>query len=227
MVTDQYTFDNPVTRYPAVEPSGDEIPEPGLQSEMDSAPDLGELTYRGSGRLQGRKALITGGDSGIGAAVAIAFAREGADVAIVYLPAEEGDAQRVVGLIEDAGQKGVAIPGDITQVSFCHELVHKAVDGLGGLDILVNNAGKQVYVESLEDLSEEQFEETMRTNVFAMFWITKAALTHLAPGSTPINTTSMESYKPSPILVDYATTKAAINAFSKALAQQLAPRESG
>ena len=196
----------------------------GLDSKMDDLADRGESTYRGSGRLTGRKALITGGDSGIGAAVAIAYAREGADVAIVYLPEEESDAKKVVALIEEAGRTAVAIPGDITDHDFAVGAVATAVEGLGGLDILVNNAGKQQFVEDFLELSDEQFDETFKTNVYAMFWMTKAALPHLAPGSSIISTSSIQAYQPSPTLVDYASTKATINTFSKALAQQLAPK---
>ena len=224
MTTTQYTFDDPTTRYPSIEPQEQQQSEPGEQSKLDPVPDIGENTYLGTGRLTGRKALITGADSGIGAAVALAFAREGADVAISYLPSEQSDADRIVALIEAAGRRAVSLPGDLLDSETCIRMVESAVDGLGGLDILVNNAGKQVYAEKLEDLSDEQFAETMRVNVFAMFWITKAALPHLKPGSTIINTTSVEAYEPAPILIDYATTKAAINAFSKGLAQQLAPR---
>jgi NAD(P)-dependent dehydrogenase (short-subunit alcohol dehydrogenase family) len=223
MTIDQYTFDNPVDRYESITPPEQSQPEPGLDAELSPIADLGEKTYRGTGRLVGRKALVTGADSGIGAAVAIAFAREGADVALSYLPSEEEDARRIVGLVEEAGRTAVAIPGDISTSENSRELVAAAVEGLGGIDILVNNAGKQVYCESLADLTDEQFDETMKTNIYAMFWITKAALPHLAPGSTIINTTSVQAYEPSPILVDYATTKAAINTFTKALAQQLAP----
>jgi NAD(P)-dependent dehydrogenase (short-subunit alcohol dehydrogenase family) len=224
MATDQYTFENPVDRYPSIEPPEQSQDEPGLGQKLDPVPDLGELTYRGTGRLAGRKALVTGGDSGIGAAVAIAFAREGADVAIAYLPDEEPDAKRIAGLIEDAGQKAVLIPGDLGRAENCRAAARRAVEQLGGIDILVNNAGKQVYSTDLEELSDEQFDETMRTNVYAMFWLTKAVLPHLPAGSTIINTTSIEAYEPAPILVDYATTKAAINTFSKALAGQLAAR---
>jgi NAD(P)-dependent dehydrogenase (short-subunit alcohol dehydrogenase family) len=225
MATDQYTFSNPVTRYPTIEPPEDQFQrEPGLDADLQPQADHGEDSYRGSGRLEGRKALITGADSGIGAAVAIAFAREGADVALSYLPTEEKDANRIVGLIQDAGRTAIAIPGDISDAAFCRELVTRAVDGLGGLDILVNNAGKQVYVEKLEDLSDEQFDDTFKTNVYAMFWITKAALPHLPAGSTIINTTSIQAYQPAPILLDYASTKATINAFSKGLSEQVADR---
>jgi NAD(P)-dependent dehydrogenase (short-subunit alcohol dehydrogenase family) len=224
MTPDQFAFDNPVTRYDRVEPPVQHQPEPGLQGPMTPVPDLGETTYRGLGRLTGRRALITGGDSGIGGAVAIAFAREGADVAISYLPEEEPDARHVLEQIEAAGRVGIGLPGDITDPAHCRSLVADAVEGLGGLDIVVNNAGKQLAVESVEELSDEQFELTFRTNVFATFWITKAALPHLGAGSVIISTASLEAYQPSPDRLDYAATKAAINNLSKGLAQQLAPR---
>ncbi|GAA2082065.1 SDR family oxidoreductase [Microbacterium hatanonis] len=223
-MADQYTFDNPVTRYARVEPPVQHQSEPGVQGEMTPVPDLGEKTYRGTGRLTGRKALITGGDSGIGGAVAIAFAREGADVAIVHLPDEQADADHVLGLVREAGRTGVSIATDISDAAACRALVAEAVEALGGLDILVNNAGKQVAVDRVEDLSDEQFEETFRTNVFANFWITKAALAHLPAGASIINTASLEAYKPAPDRLDYAATKAAVNNLSKGLAQQLAPR---
>jgi len=224
MTRDQYTFDDPRTRYPAISPDVQQQPEPGLQSQMDPVPDLGEDTYRGMARLAGRKALITGGDSGIGAAVAIAYAREGADVAITYLPEEEPDARHVVELIEAAGRTAVAIPGDLTDPAFCRELVERAVEGLGGLDALVNVAGKQVWQQKIEDITDEQFDATFKTNVYAAFWIIKAALPHLGPGSTIINTASLEAYTPAPDRLDYATTKGAINNFSKGLATQLVER---
>ncbi|MFL2000054.1 SDR family oxidoreductase [Microbacterium sp. A1-JK] len=223
-MADQYTFDNPVTRYARVEPPVQHQSEPGVQGEMTPVPDLGETSYRGSGRLTGRKALITGGDSGIGGAVAIAFAREGADVAIVHLPDEQADADHVLELVREAGRTGVSIATDISDAAACRALVAEAVEALGGLDILVNNAGKQVAVDRVEDLSDEQFEETFRTNVFANFWITKAALAHLPAGASIINTASLEAYKPAPDRLDYAATKAAVNNLSKGLAQQLAPR---
>lgn len=221
---DQYAFQNPVTRYPSISPPIQDQPEPGLDRDLEPQTDRGEESYRGTGRLAGRKALITGADSGIGAAVAIAFAREGADVALSYLPVEEPDAQKVAAIIRECGQNAVALSGDISEASTARDLVANAVEQLGGLDIIVNNAGRQIAVEKLEDLSDEQFEETFKTNIFAMFWITKAALPHLAPGSSIINTTSIQAYNPSPTLIDYASTKAAINNFSKGLAQQLAPR---
>ncbi|OOB89931.1 glucose 1-dehydrogenase [Rathayibacter sp. VKM Ac-2630] len=221
---DQYTFQDPTKMYSEIDPEEQYQEGAGLDSKMDDLADRGESTYRGSGRLTGRKALVTGGDSGIGAAVAIAYAREGADVAIVYLPEEESDAKKVVALIEEAGRTAVAIPGDITDHDFAVGAVATAVEGLGGLDILVNNAGKQQFVEDFLELSDEQFDETFKTNVYAMFWMTKAALPHLAPGSSIISTSSIQAYQPSPTLVDYASTKATINTFSKALSQQLAPK---
>ncbi len=223
-MTDQYTFQNPVTQYAPIDTEQPELAEPGLETELTPRADLGQDTYRGTGRLTGRRALITGGDSGIGGATAIAFAREGADVAISYLPEEEPDAQRIVALIEEAGRTAVALPGDISSPTAARALVDAAVDGLGGLDILVNNAGKQVSIDKLEDLTDEQFDQTFKTNVYALFWITKAALPHLPEGSSIINTSSIQAYSPSETLVDYATTKASINTISKALAQQLAPR---
>ena len=221
---DQYTFQDPVTRFPSISPPIQDQPEPGLDRDLNPRTDRGEESYKGTGRLKGRRALITGADSGIGAAVAIAFAREGADVAMSYLPVEEPDARKVAALIRECGQKAATLPGDISVPTQARELVAQAIKQLGGLDIIVNNAGKQIAVESLEDLSDEQFEETFKTNIFAMFWIIKAALPHLEPGSTIINTTSVQAYNPSPTLVDYAATKAAINNFTKGLAQQLAPR---
>ena len=221
---DQYTFQNPVDRFPTITPPKQDQPEPGLDADLEPKTDRGEESYRGTGRLEGRKALITGADSGIGAAVAIAYAREGADVALAYLPEEEEDAQEIVRLVEAAGRKAVALPGDVRDAAYCARLVSDAVEALGGLDILVNNAGKQVAVENLEDLSDEQLDDTFKTNIYAFFRITKAALPHLPAGSSIINTTSIQAYNPSPFLLDYASTKAAINNFTKGLAQQLAPK---
>ncbi len=197
-------------------------PWPGLTSKMTPRPDHGETSYKGSGRLQGRKALLTGGDSGIGRAAAIAFAREGADVAINYLPAEEADAQEVVALVRAAGRKAVAIPGDIKDEAFCKRLVADAARQLGGLDILVNNAARQFSRDSILDITTAEFDETFKTNVYAMFWITKAAVPLLKPGSTIINTASVNAYNPGENLLDYASTKGAIVIFTKGLAKQLA-----
>lgn len=207
--------------YPAPPFAEQPQPVPGLASKMIPVPDHGETSYRGSGRLEGRKALITGGDSGIGRAVAIAYAREGADVAINYLPEEESDAVEVIKLIEAEGRKAFAIPGDIRTEAFCQTLVKEAATKLGGLDILVNNAGRQQFNESIRTLSTEDFDATFKTNVYAMFWITKAAVDYLPRGASVINTSSVQAYQPSEILLDYAQTKACIVAFTKSLAQQL------
>jgi hypothetical protein len=197
---------------------------PGLASKMIPPPDHGEKSYRGSGRLFGRKALITGGDSGIGRAAAIAFAREGADVAFGYLPVEESDAREVVELIRAAGRKAIPLPGDIREEAFCTKLVADAVAGLGGLDILVNNAARQQARPSLAAISNEDFDATFKTNVYALFWITKAALNHLPAGAAIINTTSIQAYDPAANLVDYSQTKSCIVSFTKSMAKQLAPR---
>jgi NAD(P)-dependent dehydrogenase (short-subunit alcohol dehydrogenase family) len=224
-MTDQYTLQDPATQYPGPEFEAQQQPAPGLAKDMtDPKPDHGEQTYRGTGRLTDRKAIVTGADSGIGRAVAIAFAREGADVVLSYLPAEEDDAKEVVALVEEAGRKAVAVPGDLRDEQTCTALVAKAVEELGGLDVLVNNAGKQQAVEDIAELTTEQFDATFRTNIYATFWLSKAALAHMGPGSTIINTTSVQAYMPSPTLVDYASTKAAINAFTKALGGQVASR---
>lgn len=220
-VPPQATKRNPLTQYPKPPFPEQRQEPPGLASMMDPRPDHGEKSYRGAGKLIGRKALITGGDSGIGRAAAIAFAREGADVAINYLAVEEPDAREVVQLIEAEGRKAVAIPGDIRDEGFCGRLVAQAVESLGGLDILVNNAAKQAAQQSILDVTTEQFDATFKTNVYAMFWITKAALPHLAEGATIINTSSIQAYEPSASLLDYAQTKACIVSFTKSLAKQL------
>jgi NAD(P)-dependent dehydrogenase (short-subunit alcohol dehydrogenase family) len=218
------TTENPVDKYPKPPFPEQQQPWPGLTGKMDPVPDHGEKTYVGSGRLAGRKALITGGDSGIGRAAAIAFAREGADVAINYLPAEQPDAEEVEALIKDAGQKALLLPGDIKDEGFCKRLVEQTVKGLGGLDILVNNAARQFARDSILDISSEQFDETFKTNVYAMFWITKAAIPHLKPGAAIINTVSVNSYDPSENMIDYAATKGAMMIFTKGLAKQLAEK---
>ena len=196
-------------------------PWPGLTSKMTPKPDHGEKSYVGSGRLAGRKALITGGDSGIGRAAAIAFAREGADVAISYYPSEEPDAREVVQLIQQAGRKAVALPGDIRDEAFCGKMVGDAIAGLGGLDLLVSNAARQHSADSILKLSTDNFDWTMKTNVYAMFWIVKAAIPHMPPGSAIVCTTSANAYNPAPDLLDYAMTKGAIMVFVKALAKQM------
>ena len=223
-MTDQLTFTNPITQYTMPDPPEQSQEGPGLDSALVSRADHGEETYRGSGRLVGRRALVTGGDSGIGRAVAIAFAREGADVVLSYLPEEQSDADEVERLVTDAGRRCVLAPGDIADESFARSLIATTVAELGGIDLIANVAGRQQYVEDLADLTSESFDLTFRTNVHALFWIVQEALPHLPPGSSIINTSSIQAYTPSAILVDYATTKAAINTMSKALAQQLAPK---
>ncbi|MBO1077841.1 SDR family oxidoreductase [Roseomonas haemaphysalidis] len=222
--TDPYRMRDPRKQYP--QPPFPRQPQgaPGDVHRMDPAPDHGEQSYRGAGRLPGRKALVTGADSGIGRAAAIAFAREGADVALVFLPSEEQDAREVARLIEAAGRKAVLLPGDMKDEAFCQRMVADAVQQLGGLDILVNNAGKQTAVKDIAELTTEQFDATFKTNVYAMFWITKAALPHMPAGAAIINTTSIQAMQPSPTLLDYAPTKAAIMNFTKALAKQVAEK---
>src|ERR1700749_872694 len=215
---------NPRDKYPKPPFKKQSQPWPGLASKMNPPPDHGEESYKGSGRLKGRKALITGGDSGMGRAAAIAVAREGADVAINYFPSEEPDAQQVIELIKAEERKGLAIPGAIRDERFCQELVRRTVEGLGGLDILVSNAGRQQSRESILDVSSEDFDATMKTNIYAPFWIIKAALPHLKPGSVIIGTTSEQAYDPSPELYDYAQTKAATTSFVKSLAKQFAKK---
>jgi NAD(P)-dependent dehydrogenase (short-subunit alcohol dehydrogenase family) len=218
------TLQDPTTKYPQPPFKRQSQPWPGLAGKMEPKPDHGESSYRGSGRLAGRKALITGGDSGMGRAAAIAYAREGADVAINYLPAEQPDADEVVALIEQAGRKAAPIPGDLRDEAFCQRLVQEAVQKLGGLDIVVNNAARQQTHASILDISSEQFDWTMKTNIYAPFWIIKAALPHLPPGSVIIGTTSEQAYDPSADLYDYAQTKAATMNYVKSLAKQLAPK---
>jgi NAD(P)-dependent dehydrogenase (short-subunit alcohol dehydrogenase family) len=215
---------DPRNLYPAPPFPHQAQPAPGLAREMEPAPDHGEESYRGSGRLNGRKALITGGDSGIGRAAAIAFAREGADVAISYLPDEEADARQVIDLIEAEGRTAVALPGDIKDEAWCRTMVERAVSGLGGLDILVVNAARQQYRETIEALSSDDFDKTMKTNLYALHWIAQAAVPHMPAGAAVITTASVQAYQPSAILLDYATTKAGIVAYTKALSKQLIER---
>jgi NAD(P)-dependent dehydrogenase (short-subunit alcohol dehydrogenase family) len=217
-------LEDPVAKYPKPPFKSQSQPWPGLASKMQPQPDHGEKSYKGNGRLAGRKALITGGDSGMGRAAAIAYAREGADVAINYLPAEEQDAKEVIALIKAEGRKAVAIPGDLRDEAFCKKLVEDAVGQLGGLDILVNNAARQQSHPSILDITSENFDWTMKTNIYAPFWTTKAALPHLRPGSVIIATTSVQAYDPSADLYDYAQTKAATMNYVKSLAKQLGPK---
>jgi NAD(P)-dependent dehydrogenase (short-subunit alcohol dehydrogenase family) len=220
---DQYAQQDPRTQQPQPELSGGDQPYPGQTAGMPDRPDHGEDTYRGSGRLAGRKAVITGGDSGIGRAVAIAFAREGADVLISYLPEEEPDAQETAQLIEKAGRTAVRVPGDIRDEAHCRAIVDRALGDLGGLDILVNNAAFQMAQPGgITDITTEQFDRVMKTNLYAMFWLCRAAVPHMPPGSAIINTASIQAYLSSSALLDYATTKGGIVAFTKALAEDLA-----
>lgn len=224
MAADQYTRSDPRTVHPQP-PYGEQSQElPGSGARMSPTPDHGEHSYRGTGRLTDTKALITGGDSGIGRAAAIAFAREGADVAISYLPEEEADAQEVVKLIEDTGRRALALPGDLTQEVYCTESVERVAAEFGRIDVLVSNAAYQMSVESFTDISTEQFDHTMRTNVYAMFWLCKAAVAHMPAGGSIITTSSIQAVDPSPSLLDYATTKGAILNFTKGLAQELAEK---
>jgi NAD(P)-dependent dehydrogenase (short-subunit alcohol dehydrogenase family) len=198
---------------------------PGLTGEMSEKPDHGEGSYQGSGRLTGKRAVITGGDSGIGRAAAIAFAREGADVLISYLPEEEPDARDTAQLIEKAGRKAVTVPGDIRDEAHCRAIIDRAVSDLGGLDILVNNAAYQMAQPGgIADITDEQFDRVMKTNLYAMFWLCRAAVPHLRTGASIINTASIQAYQSSAPLLDYATTKGGIVAFTKALAEELAEK---
>jgi NAD(P)-dependent dehydrogenase (short-subunit alcohol dehydrogenase family) len=215
---------DPIAKFPKPPFPEQHQPWPGLVSKMQPQPDHGESSYVGAGRLKGRKALITGGDSGMGRAAAIAYAREGADVAINFHPDEQSDADEVIGWIRAAGRKAASIPGDIRSEAFCRELVARAVKELGGIDILVSNAGRQQAHASILDISTEAFDATMKTNIYAPFWIIKAALPHLVPGACIIATTSEQAYDPTPDLYDYAQTKAATMNFVKSLAKQLASR---
>ena len=224
MTDDQTSPQDPTTRYPQPPQPEQEQPVPGLAGEMTPRPDHGEESYVGSGRLEGRRAVVTGADSGIGRAAAIAFAREGADVVLSYLESEQADADEVIALVEKAGRRAVAVPGDLSTEEGNKALVETAVHELGGIDVLVSVAGHQQAVQAIADLSTEQFDETFRTNVYGLFWLCKAALPHLDPGASIITTSSVQAYNPSPQLLDYAATKAAINTFSKALAQQVAER---
>lgn len=217
-----YTLQDPTKQYPRPRFKHQPQSVPGLDQKMQPKADHGETSYRGSGRLPNRKALVTGGDSGIGRAAAIAFAREGADVVLNYLPSEEADALEVIALIEKSGRKAFALPGDLSDEKFCIKLVKEAHKKLGGLDILACVAGKQHSTDKIADISTKQFEETYRVNVFALFWLCKAALPLMPPGGSIITTASIQATHPSASLLDYAPTKAAILAFTRALARQVA-----
>ena len=226
MAQDQYGKQNPTEQFETPDQQeSDQIPHPGRTGDMADEPDHGEESYKGTGRLTGKRAIITGGDSGIGRAVAIAFAREGADVLIAYLPEEEDDARDTAQLVEKAGRKAVTVPGDIRDEQHCTAIVERAVSELGGLDILVNNAAYQMAQPGgITDITTEQFDRVMKTNLYAMFWLSKAAVPHMEPGATIINTASIQAYQSSPELLDYATTKAGIVAFTKALGASLAEK---
>ncbi|WP_285187354.1 SDR family oxidoreductase [Rhodococcus sp. MEB041] len=221
---DQYTKRDPRTAYATPDREGQQpISHPGLTEDMRTTPDHGEFTYRGSGRLTGRKALITGADSGIGRAVALAFAREGADVVLSYLESEEPDARETVRLVEEAGRRAVSVPGDIRDEAHCDALIDTAVRELGGLDILVNNAAFQMAQSGgIADITTEQFDRVLKTNLYALFWLSKKAVAVMDPGSTIVNTSSVQGVSASPELLDYATTKAGIINFSKGLASDVA-----
>ena len=209
---------DPRPQEPGPEYHQKQIDPPGHEAEMTPRADHGEKSYVGLGRLKDRVALVTGGDSGIGRAVALAFAREGADVAISYMPEEERDAEETVKWIEDAGRTAMRLPGDIQDEQHCQKMIDRVFDAFGRLDILVNNAGFQRTYESIDDITTEEFERTFRTNVFAMFWLCRAALPRMKPGSAILNTASIQAFDPSPSLLAYAPTKAAIVNFTKALA---------
>ena len=219
-MADQHTTQDPTTQHDSQLP-GEQLEHPGIEAEMDRAPDYGEQTYRGSNRLEGRKAVITGGDSGIGRAVALAFAREGADVLISYLQEEEEDATETAGVVQEAGRQCVKVPGDIVDEAQCQAVIQKAVDEFGQIDVLVNNAAHQMTVNGIADISTELLDRTFKTNIYAMFWLVKAALPHMPEGGSIINVGSIQAYQPSPPLLPYSSTKGAITTFTKGLAQEV------
>ncbi|HZW54327.1 MAG TPA: SDR family oxidoreductase [Candidatus Elarobacter sp.] len=223
MAVDQFTMRNPREMYPKPDFQAEQQPHPGSTDAMRPRPDHGEATYRGSGRLVGRNAIVTGGDSGIGRAVALAFAREGANVLVSYL-SEDDDARETVRLVEEAQRKGLAVKGDLRDEQVCTGLVQRAVAEFGRLDILVVNAAFQNETGGIEEITTEQFDRTLKTNLYAMFWLCKAAVAVMPSGSTIINTASVQASKPSPSLLDYATTKGGIFTFTQALAQEVIGR---
>jgi NAD(P)-dependent dehydrogenase (short-subunit alcohol dehydrogenase family) len=220
---DQHTQQDPTTQYPQPQyPEQTQMDQhPGHEQEMGPKPDYGYETYRGSGRLEGKKAVITGGDSGIGRAVALAFAREGADVVISYLQEEEADATETAGVVEEAGRQCIKVPGDIVEEAQCQAVIQKAVDEFGHIDILVNNAAHQMTVDGVADISTELLDRTFKTNIYAMFWLVKAALPHMPEGGSIINVGSIQAYQPSPPLLPYSSTKGAITTFTKGLAMEV------
>jgi NAD(P)-dependent dehydrogenase (short-subunit alcohol dehydrogenase family) len=223
MTEDQHTRQDPTQQYPQPEyPEQDQRDQhPGLEGEMRPEPDYGYDTYQGLGRLKGQTAVITGGDSGIGRAVALAFAREGADVLISYLSEEEPDAQETAQVVEEAGKKAIKVPGDISEEAQCQAVVQRAVDEFGKIDVLVNNAAHQMTVDGIADISTELLDRTFKTNIYAMFWLVKAALPHMPEGGSIINVCSIQAYQPSPTLLPYSATKGAIITFTKGLAQEV------
>lgn len=218
---DRITMQDPRNQYPRPPFPRQPQSAPGLVAKMEPQPDHGEETYRGHGRLRGRRALITGADSGIGRAVAIAYARESADVAISYLPSEEADAREVIALVEAEGVKALALPGDVRDEAWNATMVERTLEAFGGLDILVVNAGRQQFREDVGEVSTDDFDATMKTNLYALHWLCQAATPHLPPGGAVITTASIQAYEPSDILLDYATTKGGIVTYTKALAKQL------
>ena len=223
MTEDQHTQQDPTQHYPRPEyPEQDQRHQhPGFEGEMQPEPDYGYDTYRGYGRLEGKKAIITGGDSGIGRAVALAFAREGADVLISYLSEEEPDALETARVVEEAGKRAIKAPGDISEESQCQAVVQRAVDEFGQIDVLVNNAAHQMTVSGIADVDSELLDRTFKTNIYAMFWLVKAALPHMPEGASIINVASIQAYQPSPALLPYSSTKGAIVTFTKGLAQEI------
>ncbi len=223
MTEDQHTQQDPTQQYPQPEfPEQDQRDQhPGLEQEMQPEPDYGYETYRGMGRLEGKAAIITGGDSGIGRAVALAFAREGADVLISYLEEEEPDARETAQIVEEADKKAIKVPGDIVEVSQCQALVQRAVQEFGKIDVLVNNAAHQMTVDGIADISSELLDRTFKTNIYAMFWLCKAAIPHMPEGGSIINVSSIQAYQPSPTLLPDSATKGAIVTFTKGLAQEV------
>ena len=223
MTEDQHTQQDPTQQYPQPEyPEQDQRDQhPGIESQMEPKPDYGYETYRGYGRLEGKSAIITGADSGIGRAVALAFAREGADVVISYLQEEEPDAQETAQVVEESGKKAVKVPGDISEEAQCERVVARAVEEFGKIDVLVNNAAHQMTVDGIADISSDLLDRTFKTNIYAMFWLVKAALPHMQEGGSIINVASIQAYQPSPTLLPYSATKGAIVTFTKGLAQEV------
>jgi NAD(P)-dependent dehydrogenase (short-subunit alcohol dehydrogenase family) len=223
MAEDQHRQQDSTQQYPQPEyPEQDQRDQhPGFETEMQPEPDYGYETYRGMGRLEGKAAVITGGDSGIGRAVALAFAREGADVLFSYLSEEEPDAQETAQVVEESGKKAVKMPGDIAEESQCQALVQRAVEEFGKIDVLVNNAAHQMTVDGISDISSELLDRTFKTNIYAMFWLCKAAILHMPEGGSIINVSSIQAYQPSPTLLPYSATKGAIITFTKGLAQEV------